>query len=75
MNVHRPPGLEGQRARIYFSNTLCFDTTNETEVAYVYPGTINMTVKMNGAKCSSQKIKVAANSSVQTVDFTLEKGQ
>ena len=72
IHVHPPPGLEARSARIYLGDKLCFVTTNETSVAQLYPGTVEVKVAMEGVKAMSKDLKIAGVSGIQQVDFNLE---
>jgi hypothetical protein len=72
IRVHHPLGLEASPAKIYIGNKLCFVTTNESSVAYLYPGTVDVKVTMDGSQGASKELKLAGDPEIRQVDFDLD---
>jgi hypothetical protein len=72
IRVHHPLGLEASPAKIYIGNKLCFVTTNESSVAYLYPGTTDVKVALDGTRIADKELKITGDPEIRQVDFNFE---
>jgi hypothetical protein len=61
-----------QSAKIYIGNKLCFVTTNESSVAYLYPGTTDVKVALDGTRIADKELKITGDPEIRQVDFNFE---
>jgi hypothetical protein len=73
VNVRRPAGMENRPARVYFNDHLAYTTTERTVKASLLPMKQTIRVEMDGAKTSTQTVRLASGATDQVVSFALER--
>ena len=73
VKLHKPDGMENRIASIYFNGHVAYKTSDQSVTASLMPMKQEIRVEMDGAKTSTQIVRVASGGTDQVVSFNLER--